>query len=288
MKTFESLSAEWLAAGWKNTLPLPRRSKYAPPKGFTGKAAQTPSPSQLQSWGKRTGNLALRMPENVIGLDIDAYKAAGRKSLKALEARLGKLPKTWRISSRDDGLSGIYLFRNVSRALLAGEAGEGIEIIQPHHRYAVAPGSIHPEGREYKLFFGDKEAQEIPSIRQLPRLPRGWVEALKAENFASKKSSDIKSNRQRRFDWETDLSLEPLPASMENAVMRFQQRVQSGGSRYNAVLKATYNIAMLSAEGVSGARQAMRQIEELYVSAVLDTRSEKQARDEFKRMVKGL
>src|SRR5690606_27704958 len=132
MRNFAELSTPWTAAGWGQALPLPRRSKYAPPAGYTGKHAKSVTEADLSAWANRSGNWAIRMEDNTVRLDVDAYKSSARETLEALEAKLGKLPKTWRISSRKDGESGIYLFRNVSRAKLVGVAGPGIEIIQPH------------------------------------------------------------------------------------------------------------------------------------------------------------
>src|SRR5690606_21806700 len=182
MRNCEELSSPWVAAGWSEALPLPRKSKFAPPAGYTGKHAKKVTVADLSAWATRSGNWAIRMQDNTVGLDIDAYKAEARTTIASLEDKLGKLPKTWRISSREDGQSGIYLYRNVSREALAGIAGPGVEIIQPHHRYTVGPGSIHPNGGEYALYGPSGGlVDDVPTVRQLPRLPRAWVAHLKQQ-----------------------------------------------------------------------------------------------------------
>lgn len=284
MSTYKQLSSPWIAAGWQDVLPLPIASKFPPPAGYTGKEARGVSDLDRSRWADLRGNAALRVPENVIALDVDAYKDSGLSSLAELQAELGKLPATWRISSRDDGLSGIYLFRNVSRAKLAGEAGKGIEIVQRHHRYAVLPGSVHPNGGVYKLFApGGPVTSGIPTVRQLPRLPRKWIARLAA------KTSEKSTTRTLPAGWKPKpLTGDRLPIAMENAVRRFQARCESGGSRYQAALAATYNVARLASEGVPGASETLAVLEEAYVSAVVYERGEAAARREFRRMTAGL
>ncbi len=43
------------------------------------------------------GNVGLRLPECVLGIDVDAYAGkSGAATLAEAEARLGALPLTWR------------------------------------------------------------------------------------------------------------------------------------------------------------------------------------------------
>lgn len=279
MTTFSDLAEPWLMKGWQGTLPLPARAKFAPPAGFTGQTGIMPTTSQINQWKNSTGNIALRLPQNVVGIDIDAYgEKHGGETILSLETTLGKLPETVRISSRNNE-SGIYLFRNVSHKTLRGIAGPGIEIIQFSHRYAVGPGSIHPTTQgEYHLLAGDEILSEsdYPTIRQLPRLPRKWVSYLEAADTTPVKTP--------RFTQQSGLETTEMCSWMHNAVTRLQNRMQSGNSRFETTLAATWNISRLSGEGHSGGTQAIRLIEELYVSSLVGERSEMVARAEFKRM----
>lgn len=185
------------AAGWRGVLPLPVGAKTPPPSGYTGWAGVEPSGADVQTWieygvdraGRLepAGNIALRLPGGVYGLDVDAYDAKqGGAALAAAVERLGPLPATWKITSRDDGVSGIRLFR---AALPVGRRwkdepaghGAGIEAIHFGHRYAVTWPSIHPDtGRKYVIFGPDGVAMdgEVPRLDALPWLPEVWVEAL--------------------------------------------------------------------------------------------------------------
>ena len=139
--------------GWQTVLPLPAGRKEAPPRGYTGRGAKTPTARQLATWRQRhlDGNLALHLPPGVLGIDVDAYGGKpGAETLAELEDRLGALPDTWRSSSRpDDPVSGIRFFR-VPEGLEWPGGLPGIELIHSGHRYAVVAPSIHPEGRRYR------------------------------------------------------------------------------------------------------------------------------------------
>lgn len=131
----------YLAAGWRGVLPLPPSRKLPPPKGLTGYSGVDPGRGQIEEWrrSKRIGNLCLRLPLGVVGLDVDAYdNRRGAETLRDLEARWGSLPPTWCSSSRDDGVSGIYLYRVPDGLVFVGEIGDNIEIIQHHHRFVIA------------------------------------------------------------------------------------------------------------------------------------------------------
>ena len=57
-----------------------------------------------------TGNIGSRMPKDVIGLDIDAYKG-GLDTFNGLLDRLGPLPPTWISHSGRNDQSGIRFYR---------------------------------------------------------------------------------------------------------------------------------------------------------------------------------
>jgi hypothetical protein len=113
------------AAGWLGTLPLGSRPglKGPPPGGFTGHDGRYPDGGDIGVWlsGPEAGrNLGLRMPEGVIGLDIDAgyskvengktVEKRGEVTLAELEAKWGPLPATW-VSSARPAPSGIRFYR---------------------------------------------------------------------------------------------------------------------------------------------------------------------------------
>jgi hypothetical protein len=89
-------SRPYHAAGY-GPLPLPPRRKKEPPKGGTGREAPMPSAADVMAWCEDhpNGNIALRLPRGVIGIDVDAYKGpAELAAWLALVERLGPLPET--------------------------------------------------------------------------------------------------------------------------------------------------------------------------------------------------
>jgi hypothetical protein len=157
--------------GWQGVLPLPPEQKAHPPTGYTGAQGVDPDQAQIDLWCRTQdeGNIALRLPDGVIGIDVDAYlDKHGDVSLLALQTELGLLPATWRSTSRGLGHSGIYLFR-VPPGRYQDQPAPAIEIIQHHHRYMVVMPSIHPEGRPYLWYDPDGvEQHRPPNIDELP------------------------------------------------------------------------------------------------------------------------
>ncbi len=113
----------YLAAGWNAPLPLQRGTKGPPPSGFTGKNGVYPNDIDLAVWAEQfpDGNICIRMPDDVvvegrdfwvIGFDSDCYgEKTGAATLIEAEGCWGPLPPTCRITSCDDGISGIRLYR---------------------------------------------------------------------------------------------------------------------------------------------------------------------------------
>lgn len=151
----------YLRLGWQGALPLKRGTKFPPPAGYTGRGNPDPTDDQIGKWVQtetyRDGGLCLRLPDGIIGIDVDAYgNKTGAATLNEAEKRWGKLPPTVRSTSRDDGVSGIRLYRVPPGTELVGgikfpdmEIGD-IDVVQHHHRYMVCWPSIHPEGRQYR------------------------------------------------------------------------------------------------------------------------------------------
>jgi AAA domain/Bifunctional DNA primase/polymerase, N-terminal len=170
-------------AGWRGILPLPARCKLAPPEGWTGGASGDPSYADVTTWaedGHGRGNIALRLPADVLGIDVDAYgEKKGADTLRDAEQRFGPLPPTWIATSRDDGISGIRLYKVPEGLWWPDAVGEHIDVIRRSHRYAVVWPSIHPEGRPYHWIDpGSVVANTVPKLDELPDLPGGWVDGL--------------------------------------------------------------------------------------------------------------
>ena len=180
---YGAVAARLRARGWRGVLPLPPARKGPPPSGFTGRQGRDPSDRQVQQWvrAEACANVALRYPDGVLGLDVDAYaNKPGALTLVEYERRLGALPATWTVTSRADGVSGTRLYRVARGCEWVSElAGGGVEVIQRSHRYSVCPPSRHPDGMVYRLLDPDGVVtDQWPAPGDLPLLPSPWQQAL--------------------------------------------------------------------------------------------------------------
>ena len=177
--------------GW-SPVPLPPGQKDPPPTGWTGYAAPFVSGADVHEWasnGKAVANIGLRLPQTVLGLDLDNYDGKpGLDTMLDACKRLGALPASPRSTSRhDDPVSGIRFYRVPAGRCWADVLGPGVEIIHYGHRYAVAAPSVHPEGRPYAWYAPDGTLMaEPPAVDALPVLPAGWVADLDRGDIADR------------------------------------------------------------------------------------------------------
>jgi hypothetical protein len=160
---YQLAARDYFEAGW-SPLPLPARQKSPVPTGWTGSLGLYVTQVQLDKWltgkakaGKllfRPSNIAVRLPAHVIGVDVDAYGTkAGEATLAAAEEEWGSLPPTWVTTSREDGVSGIRLFRVPTDLAWPGQLpqGGGVELLRWDHRFAIVAPSIHDKtGKPYR------------------------------------------------------------------------------------------------------------------------------------------
>lgn len=236
--TIARAALAWYGAGW-HVLELPPGSKAPPPDGRTGAAGVDMTAAEVTSapW---LGNLGVRMPAGVIGLDVDDYDTKpGAATLDALTAKLGPLPLTWRSSNGRPGRSGIRLFA-VPESMRWVAGLPGIDIVQRAHRYAVVWPSMHPEGRQYVLVdeLADEPADRIPGREDLPELPWPWIGELSRANDGDElaASSAVSTSEGAEF-----LDLFDVAAAAGYALVivdDFLARVRSGRSRHDSMQHA--------------------------------------------------
>lgn len=283
-------------AGWRGILPLPPSAKKPVPTGWTGREGQWPSWADIFAWAedRHGANLGLRLPAHAIGIDVDAYDAKqGAHTIKDAEERWGELPPTWRSTSRDDGISGIRLYRIPEGLSWPGEVGPDIEIIRWCHRYTVAWPSLHPEGRTYRWLDPDGITRigDVPEVDQLPDLPQTWIEGLtngEADNGLPKADLDDPAANK----WLLEHGKSDPCRAVQRALNRYLDDLQhTRGSRHDAGLYGQRRITALAAEGHHGALAAMGQLYAAFITAATkpgkDQRSHDEAQAEWRRGLAG-
>ncbi|WP_167465807.1 bifunctional DNA primase/polymerase [Nocardia brasiliensis] len=280
-------------AGWHGVLPLPPGKKASPPEGYTGYSGAYPKYPDVYSWTEQhaDGNIALRMPDDVIGIDVDAYgtKTGGATYSHAVRD-WGVLPRTWMSTARTDGISGIRFYRVppgtrlVTQITFPAANLAHIEIIQWFHRYAVVSPSIHPDtGKPYRWCDPDGFwADEPPSVDEFPALPARWVQELAAPAEAPLADVDVAA------------VLAALPAGPMNVVVtaRLERamtdlRSLGAGSRHDTTTQHVLALLRMAEQGRGGVAEALTALGQEFVRVVGADRGEGPARAEYVRMVTG-
>lgn len=288
-----AFQAYW-EAGWRGVLPLPARQKKPVPTGYTGRAGEWPSFADVWTWGDDypAGNIALRLPENVIGIDVDAYPGKpGAASLVNAEHAWGKLPATWRTTSRDDGVSGIRLFTIPEALEWPNEVGPGIEIIRFAHRYAIVWPSVHPDtGGTYRWVAEDglTHIGSIPTIDDLPPLPTGWVSGLTGGRTDTREARTPLSAASAS----TALTLFNEGDPCRDVSRALDRRIldlaaDRHGARHELMLLGTERLVRLGIEGHVGVVTALHQLRDAFLRSVAGERTAGEGEAEWDRSLQG-
>ena len=278
------------AAGWRGILPMPRGRKFPPPTDYTGYAALTPSYPDITAWceDRPDGNIALHLPDGVIGIDVDAYEGrTGAGTLAYAEHLWGALPPTVRTTSRDDLYSGIRLYRVPAGTRLATkidfpDVGLGhVEIIQASHRYAVVWPSLHPSGARYRWQDADGYAADIPDPASLPELPETWVASLApGSQVDGLDTVDVAHEI-------AGLSAGAMDIEVSTRLQRAVLDLPGAASRHDTTCAHVLALLRLSEQSHSGVQQAIEALGSAFIEAVTadGSRTEQQARSEYARMI---
>lgn len=270
--------ADYYRAGWPCVLPVPPETKTPPPTGYTGAEGRDTDVMTLVQWaGTHAGySVALRMPDGVIGIDVDQYakgevQKRGAETLAHFIARWGPLPPTWTSTAREpDGPSRIHFFRvppqRYATKLDTGTTSD-IEIIQRHHRYAVVWPSVHHEaGSIYRWYAPDGTPMDgPPSPAWLPELPPAWVAGLASGAAAASAPSADRASGEALLD-QLLTDTRPECAEVTSARMRAIDELgrADAGSRHDTMTERTHHLIQLAAAGHPGASAALLGIRELW------------------------
>lgn len=286
---YAAAAHDYLKAGWP-AIPVPPRKKGPPPAGWTGYAGLVPSAADVQAWVEdRSGaNIALRMPQTVLGIDVDAYEGKpGAATMDAAVARLGPLPNTVRSTSRT-GNSGIRFYRVPGGRAWADVLGPGVEIIHHGHRYALAWPSVHPTGATYRWLDAAGQPQtQPPPVDQLPELPPAWVDEL-ARGAAADRAAKAPVAA-----GEVPAFLGALPIGqpcryLTRVLEEIQTTLADATSRHDTVRdQGVARIVRAGEQGHSGSVTALEQCRSIWLDALRRGASRQPDPGEWERMVEG-
>ncbi|UJQ86410.1 DNA primase/polymerase [Gordonia phage Wojtek] len=213
-RPFHNTWEEYVEKGWV-PIPLKPRLKNPNDVGTTGRKNPLPKGEDLTAWIKKfaddapqKANIGLRMDQTIIGIDIDHYgEKTGYNQYEKMVEKFGPLPDTYISTARTDGKSGIRFFRipskYVGKLSWSGKASSHIDIIQYVHRFAAVYPSYHPETEgQYAWYDSEWNPIEIPSVADLPELPKEWVKFLTRGFMAwQAKPMDIDSSLTKVQEW---------------------------------------------------------------------------------------
>lgn len=299
---YAAAAATYRRLGW-SPVPLPPRRKKPPPTGWTGYAAPHASGADVHEWTEagtyragsavlEVGNVGLRLPETVLGLDLDAYDGKpGLQTMLAAVARLGPLPPTWRSTSRDPAEpSGIRFYRVPPGRrwadTLSGE-GSAVEVIHYGHRYAVAAPSVHPDtGAVYRWCAPDGTPADPPAVDDLPELPAAWVAELDAGDVAER------SEKADLLDAEVSAWLDALPSGGPcRYVLRLLEeaadRLEAAASRHDTVRGYIGRMVRAGEQGHHGAGTGLDTLRSLWGASLARGKAREADAGEWDRMLTG-
>lgn len=290
---YATAAPQYRSAGWMQVIPLPEGRKTPPPAGFTGRSRKPVTDEQIQLWSQANpnANTGIVIPEGVLVLDIDAeqghqIKADGAKGISELSQELGALPATWSSTSHGIDSPARHLFYKVPEGLAwRGGAIEGVDILQPGHRYSVVWPSIHPSGEMYCWYTpSGSTTSQIPHISDLATLPWKWVDYLRKPEHTTPRptSNTLISPETGTYD-----------ARMCKAINTFLHKTLSNqaskGSRHDTALQAVWALVNFAQEGHRGALDAISQLKPRFIQEVAPDRQgkEREAAREWASILSG-
>ena len=287
--------SEYLDKGFE-PVPLPPNEKFPPAEGTTGNIPALTAQQTFDVWQGRseTSNLAVRLPETLVGLDVDAHNdKAGAETLAGLEARLGTLPQTYTLSRHGADAPSRHYYYSVPRNIkFVGQAGKNIDVLQATHRYAVAwPSEVN--GQTYEWFdpAGNRIAlEDLPHVSKFPALPGAWLEELTKGSLTDARkyapAEDFGSSE--AMQWLASVApgfAEPMPTAVEECVNK--ATAEFDATAHDTALRETEHLIRWSVlDGQVGLKAALEKLRAAFVPIVAARRGNlSSAENEFDNLV---
>ncbi|MGP6172634.1 bifunctional DNA primase/polymerase [Corynebacterium sp. A21] len=295
-----SVAKQYQDKGWNTPFPMQEGQKFPPLSGVTGNIPEEVGrevAGNAWSTAQAGANLGLRMPPNVIGIDVDHYPEEGKEgaeTLKALETELGELPKPFRSTRRGvDSPSAHYFFRVEDGRKWHNKAGEDIDVLQMTHRYAVAfPSTV--DGKQYQWFNDKNQEVEIPEVSELPPLPAAWVEHLRKGTLSLKNAPAQDMGELESAQWLATVT--PDYAGELGPIFKKVIEDDEGHELHSAFLnnghdtltdKQHWAVQLAVLEGQSGLKKALELLAALFRGTTAERRSADSQDAEVARALNG-
>ncbi|WNM65391.1 DNA primase/polymerase [Gordonia phage Alyssamiracle] len=282
-RPFHNTWEEYVEKGWV-PIPLKPRLKNPNDVGTTGRKNPLPKGEDLTAWIKKfadnapqKANIGLRMDQTIIGIDIDHYgEKTGYNQYEKMVEKFGPLPDTYISTARTDGKSGIRFFRipskYVGKLSWSGKASSHIDIIQYVHRFAAVYPSYHPETEgQYAWYDSEWNPIEIPSVADLPELPKEWVKFLTRGFMAwQAKPMDIDSSLAKVQEWYESHTAQ---GEMCRTMKKYLKTAIDGlddAAAHDPLVKGHYSILMAAVDdqGHRGSLIAAKEFENAWLNRV--------------------
>lgn len=260
---------EYLTAGWW-PLPVLGDDKARVPGGFTGYKGRAVTRADVKRWNRDhpDRNLAIRLPRDVVCLDVDHYgDKRGGDTLAKLEEELGPLPPTVVATARPLP-SGKRLYRVPVGSCFRGTAGPGVDIVSWHCRYVVAWPSVHHSGAAVQWI--DEPSGEvldtIPEPGDLPDLPWSWLERLSA---SGSRYVAAEATGEEVTAWLAECTEARRPGWLAALTRSVEERLAAGAGRHPTMLAALCDVAREASAGAyraADAAEALREVWDRYTA----------------------
>lgn len=248
--------------------PVPANGKTLLARDVTGWNGRDISRADIQYFSEEhpSANVALRLPSDILGIDVDNYDGkVGAQTIAELEARLGPLPPTISSTSRDDGVSRIRLFR-IPTGKRRWKNLQDVEMIHYGHRYVVVYPSVHPvTGKQYRWYDKDGNLLDgLPDFSQVAELPEEWLNELDQgevgevvalasdEKIEGWLSSALNGGTCSSMDWAAGSAVESLRKPEK--------------SRHDTAVSVAGEIVQMMAHGHAGGLEALSKAEAAFVA----------------------
>ncbi|MEJ6013004.1 bifunctional DNA primase/polymerase [Corynebacterium sp. H127] len=284
--------------GWLEVLPLKQGEKNPPlvprGQGWFGNSPAKTKEQTLELMAGHEGNLALRMPDNVMCLDVDLHDKTknGPATLALLEDELGKLPEGPYSTRHGAGNDQRHVFYRVESGVKwASTAGPGIDLRQHTVSYCVAWPSTYKE-TAYKWYAADHRKLDVPPcVSELPELPTAWQKHLKAglakDSLKRGPSEDLYLDT--ALEWLETVAPGYSEEPAEHMSMKAKEFAEAmDNDAHGSLLKAQrWALRRGALEGEKGVKQILDFLREAFARARASRSRDEHVHAEFDRALAG-